>query len=118
MAEIFDYSEGALADPPKVVRADEMVDWKSSPGAAGFLEKALFDDDATRTSVMMMKIEPGADAPVHSHETREHLYVVDGSFSDGYGTYGPGDYIVRNPKASHATSSEEGATVLVFMSAP
>ena len=117
MAEIFDYSDGAKHDPPRVWRAGENGEWQQSPGAEGFLEKPFFQDEATQTSVMLMQIEPGAAAPVHSHELREHLYVVSGSFSDGYGTYGPGDYVVRNPKASHNTTSDEGATVLVMMTA-
>ena len=117
MSNIFDYNDGAQHDPPHVVRASDQGDWQQSPGAEGFLEKPYFSDERTQTSVMMMRIEPGADAPSHSHEGREHLYVISGSFSDGYGTYGPGDYIVRNPRAAHNTSSDEGATVLVVMTA-
>ena len=118
MSDIFDYTDGSKHDPPVVLRAGENGEWQPSPGADGFLEKPFFSDETTQTSVMLMQIEPGADAPAHSHEGREHLYVVNGSFSDGYGTYGPGDFIVRNPKASHNTSSEDGATVLVVMTAP
>jgi anti-sigma factor ChrR (cupin superfamily) len=60
-----------------------------------------------------MRVEPGAYAPTHSHEEAEHIYILNGSFADEDGTYGPGDYLVRNPKAAHETRSDEGATVLL-----
>ena len=61
-----------------------------------------------------MRIEPGASAPLHSHEETEQIYVLEGRFSDGEMEYGPGDFIVRAPGAMHAAHSEEGALILIF----
>lgn len=65
-----------------------------------------------------MKVQPGAYAPTHSHEDVEHVLILSGSFADEYGTYGPGDYLVRSPKAAHEASSENGALVLLVYTAP
>ncbi|WP_449278768.1 cupin domain-containing protein [Leucobacter sp. GX24907] len=117
MADIIDLSEGAKEEAPQVIRTGEAEGWIASAGATGMFERALYSGDTSNVSVSLMRIEPGGDAPIHSHGTVEHLFVVSGSFSDGYGTYGPGDYIVRNPRTSHSTVSEEGATVFVMMAA-
>ena len=44
--------------------------------------------------------------------------VVWGSFSDEYGTYHAGDYLVRTPGSDHSTRSEQGATVLLMYTRP
>jgi anti-sigma factor ChrR (cupin superfamily) len=115
--DVFDFrNQDAMSQSPFVVRATDPNEWTPSPGVAGFSEKTLYRDAATKTRVLLMKVEPGAYAPTHSHEEVEHVYVLSGSFSDEYGTYEAGDYLVRNPKAAHEARSEAGATVLLFYS--
>ena len=46
------------------------------------------------------------------------MYVLEGSFSDEYGTYHAGDYLVRTPGSDHSAQSEQGATVLLMYTRP
>jgi anti-sigma factor ChrR (cupin superfamily) len=64
---------------------------------------------------MLMKVDAGAVAPVHTHPGElEQVYVIEGSFDDGDRVMRVGDYCCRAPDAEHSSSSSEGALVLLF----
>lgn len=92
-------------------RADDT--WQEC-GLPGFLVQPLLEDEAVRMRTMLMKAEPGASADLHSHEEIEQVLLLEGHFSDGEASYGPGDFIVRAPGAPHLTTSEDGALMLVI----
>jgi len=117
VSNIFGNTTGTSLRPPLVARADDAHDWEPSD-AEGFLVKTLFSDPVTGDQTILMRVEPGAYAAPHSHEQVEHIYILDGSFSDGYGTYHAGDYLMRTPGSDHSTQSEQGATVLLMYTRP
>lgn len=90
-------------------------DWRPS-GTPGFWVKPLVEDDAVGMQTWLMKSDPGASSALHSHDEIEQIYVLEGSFSDAEGTYGPGDYIIRAAGAPHLTSCEHGSLSLVIYS--
>jgi quercetin dioxygenase-like cupin family protein len=114
---IFGTAKGAQQRPPFVARADDTDGWEPSD-VAGFPLKTLFHDPVTGDQTILMKVEPGAYAAPHSHDQVEHVYILEGSFSDEYGTYHAGDYLVRTPGSDHSTQSEQGATVLLMYTRP
>lgn len=88
-------------------------DWRPSD-TPGFWVKPLVEDDAAGIRTWLMKSDPGAVSTLHSHAEIEQIYVLEGQFSDAEGTYGPGDFIVRAPGASHLSSCENGSLSLVI----
>lgn len=90
-------------------------DWRPS-GTPGFWVKPLVEDAAAGVRTWLMKSDPGAGSALHSHEEIEQIYVLEGSFSDADGTYGPGDFILRAPGAPHLSTCEQGSLSLVIYS--
>ncbi|WP_417516474.1 cupin domain-containing protein [Minwuia sp.] len=117
MTEMFRSDGGGLSRPDTgtlVARAADQTDWQVS--APGFLVKPLYEDAGSNQRTWLMKVEPGAYSPPHAHEELEQFLVIEGQFSDGEVTYGPGDFAIRAPGAIHEASSESGALVVLFYS--
>lgn len=117
MGELFDSSAVTL---PRAVAGTLFTqsatrNWQTS-GTAGFLIKPLYEDDASGQRTWLMKFEPGAYAPAHTHEMQEQVFILEGSFSDGENTYQAGDFLVRAAGVSHIAHSNEGALVLLIYS--
>lgn len=78
--------------------------WKASaPGIRGM----AFEIDSP-VHVELYRIEPGAAVPRHTHAGNEFTLVVAGGFSDGAGSYGPGDLVVNGPDDTHRPVGDEG----------
>lgn len=88
-------------------------DWRPS-GTPGFWVKPLVEDAAAGVRTWLMKSDPGAVSALHSHEEIEQIYVLEGTFSDAEGTYGPGDFILRAVGAPHLTTCTDGSLSLVI----
>ena len=46
-------------------------------------------------------MDPGAKVPLHSHSGKEFILVLEGSFSDEYGTYSKGSLQINDSKIIH-----------------
>ena len=46
-------------------------------------------------------MQPGAKVPLHTHNGKEFILVLEGSFSDEYGTYSKGDLQINDSKIKH-----------------
>ena len=79
------------------------IDWKTVYKGFKEFKISLNDND----SVKLIKMEPGTSVPLHSHNGKEYILVLDGSFCDEYGEYNKGDMqindqqIKHNPTANH-----------------
>jgi putative transcriptional regulator len=51
--------------------------------------------------VALHRIKPGGKVPHHDHRSEEFTVVLRGSFSDEYGVYSDGDFILRGPGEQH-----------------
>jgi quercetin dioxygenase-like cupin family protein len=90
------------------------IDWEPSK-EKGFWIKPLLEDAARGEKTLLMKVDPGAYSPMHSHpDELEQLFVLEGSFYDQDGTIRAGEYCCRAPGAPHEAGSEEGAIVLTI----
>lgn len=75
----------------------EKINWKQIYN--GFKEYNLPVDD--KDSIKLIKMEPGTSVPLHSHNGREYILVLDGSFCDEYGEYSKGDMQINDQKIKH-----------------
>ena len=65
----------------------------------GFKEFDPKVDD--KDELKLIKMEPGASVPLHSHGGKEYILVLEGSFSDEYGEYTKGDIQINDQKVMH-----------------
>ena len=101
-----DFNERAVLDT-------SAMDWQPSP-AGGVLRKPLAREEAERGhATSIVRYEPGARFARHEHPLGEEILVLDGTFSDETGDYGPGSYLRNPPGSGHAPCSENGCTLFV-----
>lgn len=109
--------ETAAIQPPVVGtmrRAADLLDWQPTE-IPGFWMKPLYEDAARGEKTMLMKVDAGAVAPIHTHPGElEQVYVLEGSFDDGDRVMKAGDYCCRAPDAEHISTSTEGSLVLLI----
>jgi anti-sigma factor ChrR (cupin superfamily) len=99
-------------DERSVVRPGD-TDWVSSPSSG--VERIMLDriggEVARATSIV--RFQPGSDFPMHRHDGGEEFLVLEGTFFDETGDFGPGTYM-RNPVGtSHTPFTREGCTIFV-----
>ncbi len=73
------------------------INWKSI--YKGFKEFNIPLDD--EDSIKLIKMDPGTSVPLHSHNGKEFILVLDGSFYDEYGEYKKGDLQINDQKIKH-----------------
>ena len=73
------------------------INWKSV--YKGFKEFSISVND--NDSVKLIKMDPGTSVPLHSHNGKEYILVLDGSFCDEYGEYNKGDMQINDQMIKH-----------------
>lgn len=65
-------------------------------------------------------IKAGGRIPKHTHQGSEMTLVLEGGFSDGDGSYHPGDFLLRQPGDVHAPTAvqSEDCICLAVLDAP
>ena len=52
-------------------------------------------------SAKLIKMDAGSKVPLHSHNGKEYILVLEGSFSDEYGKYSKGDLQINDSNIKH-----------------
>ena len=65
----------------------------------GFYEYSI--NLSTKESAKLIKMDPNAKVPLHSHNGKEFILVLEGSFCDEYGKYEKGDLQINDSKIKH-----------------
>ena len=65
----------------------------------GFYEHSL--KLSTNEYIKLIKMDPGTNVPLHSHNGKEYILVLEGSFTDEYGTYSKGSLQINDSKVKH-----------------
>ena len=73
------------------------IDWKTV--YKGFKEFKIPVND--NDSVKLIQMDPGTSVPLHSHNGKEYILVLDGSFCDEYGEYNKGDMQINDQQIKH-----------------
>ncbi len=97
----------------RVVIDTNSVPWARSPQPEVWrrmLERA--GAEAGRAT-SIVRYEPGSQFHPHQHPLGEEFFVLDGGFSDEYGDYPAGTYVLNPPGAEHAPANSEGCVLFV-----
>lgn len=81
----------------------DSLNWKR---AMKNLEVAELDIDQD-TKVSFHRMSTGGKVPAHTHRSDELTVVLQGGFSDRYGRYDEGDFIVRTGEHEHAPTVDQ-----------
>ena len=54
-----------------------------------------------RDKIKLIKMDPGTSVPLHSHNGKEYILVLSGSFCDEYGEYSKGDLQINDHNIKH-----------------
>ena len=77
------------------------INWKTVYKGFQEFKVPLSDKD----SVKLIKMDPGTSVPLHSHNGKEYILVLDGSFCDEYGEYSKGDMQINDQQIKHNPSA-------------
>ena len=69
-------------------------------------------------STALLRYDPGASVPPHTHTGHEHLLILRGSQRDENGVYRAGTFLINKPAGGHRVSSDDGCLVLAIWEAP
>ncbi|HET8710801.1 MAG TPA: cupin domain-containing protein [Spongiibacteraceae bacterium] len=78
----------------------------------------LHGDRTSGCSTALLRYEPGASVPPHTHTGHEHLLILRGSQRDENGVYSAGTFLINKPAGGHRVSSDDGCLVLAIWEAP
>jgi quercetin dioxygenase-like cupin family protein len=87
--------------------------WQPHP-VPGVTMSVLHLDPATRQITSLIRCEPGAYYPAHSHASTEEIFMLEGDFVCEGKTYSAGDYILSPSGSKHTPiSTRDGCLFLV-----
>ena len=107
---------------PVQINADEaercvvnsgQLDWIASPQSQVQRRLLARDGGEVARATSIVRYAPGARFTAHLHALGEEILVLEGTFSDELGDYGPGSYLKNPPGSSHAPFSVDGCTLFV-----
>lgn len=76
-----------------------------------------FDDTFSEgAGFTLYRMAPGSSSQPHEHTCHEQFYVIEGEVTDNDGfTYKPGDFVLLKTGTQHFSTTETGATLVVFV---
>lgn len=111
MARVAAYEElRPLAD----VRRNE-GGWLSA-GFPGVDVRPLFRDRTSGQSTVLIRMEPGAKLPTHSHGANEQCFVLEGDIRWGEVAYEAGDFVVMAKDTTHPELLSSNGNLLLIIS--
>lgn len=101
---------------PKTYLVSRAADSGWQPfGPPGIDVKMLMKDPLSGARSFLLRLQPGAVLPQHSHQSAEHCYVLEGELHDADHAISTGDYELRLPGSDHApVTTGNGAVVLII----
>ena len=96
----------------KIIGPLDKIKWKQVfKGLNEFTTKIHGDDE-----LKLIKMDPGASVPLHSHGGKEYILVLEGSFCDEYGKYSRGDIQINDQMIKHTpiASQNDGCICLTI----
>ena len=81
----------------------DKIQWRSIYKGFREFNLPLKDND----TIKLIKMDPGTSVPLHSHNGKEYILVIDGSFCDEYGEYKKGDMQINDQNIKHHPSASD-----------
>jgi len=78
--------------------------------------RTLFRDRATGQSTVLLRMEPGATIPPHSHGAAEQCLVLEGDIRWGAIAYEAGDFVVMAKDSVHPEVRSDHGNLLLIIS--
>ena len=94
----------------------EDIPWKPSTFAAGLSVKDVAVTNGLEMQIV--RLEPGARIPVHTHECPEFIYVLEGELILAAQRLGPGSASVAGVGSVHSDVHSETGCVFVLVDRP
>lgn len=92
----------------------QKMDWSASPSGKVWRKRVhLVGPPEGGQVTSVVRYEAGAKFPRHEHPGGEEILVLDGVFSDEYGDWAAGTYLLNPEGFSHSPFSEQGCTLFV-----
>ena len=106
-----------LRQYPGPNRRHVVVDTKAAEWHAGRFPGTenivLYQEDGQPEMIRLVRIAPGATVTPHDHPGGEEVLVLDGAYTDEYGTFGTGSWMRYPDGSRHTIRSETGCTIYV-----
>jgi anti-sigma factor ChrR (cupin superfamily) len=67
--------------------------------------------DRPDEQVLLMRLQPGTELPIHDHPGGEEFFVLEGELADQNGRYPKGTWLRNPPGSSHSVRSDQGCTI-------
>lgn len=105
-----------LKDLPNIATWQNNLPWQ--PFRDGVEIYRLYGDNQSGSAAALLRYEPGASVPRHTHTGFEHIYVLTGSQTDQNGEHQAGTFVINPPNSNHSVVSQAGCIVLVIWEKP
>lgn len=89
------------------------LDWVASPAPGVWRRLLERDGGEVARATSVVRYETGAGFEIHTHGGGEEILVLEGTFEDEHGRYGPGTYIHNPVGSTHAPFTQGGCTLFV-----
>ena len=89
------------------------LDWVASPAPGVWRRLLERDGGEVARATSIVRYDAGARFDAHTHGGGEEILVLEGTFEDEHGRYGPGTYIHNPVGSAHAPFTVDGCTLLV-----
>ena len=94
--------------------ATHQMDWVESPSGAVWRKRVHRVGPAESGQVTsVVRYEPGSRFPAHDHPEGEEILVLEGVFSDDFGDWPAGTYLLNPEGFRHAPFSDPGCRLFV-----
>ena len=91
-----------------------VMDWQASPSTGVWRKRLdLIGSVESGRVTSVVRYEPGSTFPTHCHPEGEEILVLEGTFSDEFGDYAAGSYLLNPDGFCHAPFSKEGCIIFV-----
>jgi putative transcriptional regulator len=89
---------------PRALTNMTMGKWSS----IGKIARSRLDLSEGDLRASLLQIQSGGQVPEHTHKGFELTLLLDGSFKDDLGEYGPGDFIMLDGHHTHSPITDKG----------
>jgi anti-sigma factor ChrR (cupin superfamily) len=97
----------------RIVVDTARMQWEPSPSGAVWRKPLFRHGGQFRPVTSLVRYAPGGAFPEHTHPQGEEILVLDGVFSDEYGDYPAGTFLMNPHESRHSPRSGPGCTLFV-----
>jgi anti-sigma factor ChrR (cupin superfamily) len=105
-----------LKDLPNIATWQNKLPWQ--PFRDRLEIYRLYGHNKSGPAAALLRYEPGASVPRHTHTGFEHIYLLTGSQTDQNGQHQAGTFVINPPHSNHSVVSQAGCIVLVIWEKP